>query len=126
MSEKVFRVEIVTPDKVAYCGEVSLISLPGVEGQLGILAGHARLLAMLDPGVTSYVTSDNERHSIVTGAGFVRVSDNLVSVLVESAEGAKEAGLALGKSAVECFDSEELRQARLLQRARQRLVEMKP
>lgn len=85
MSEKQFRIEIVTPAALKYEGEVQMVRLPGVEGEMGILAGHAPLLAMLNPGVLVYRQKGEER-ALAIGEGFVKVAENRVVVMVDSAE----------------------------------------
>lgn len=85
MAEKTFEVEIITPFGEHFSGPVSSITLPGSEGEMGILVNHAPMLAMLAPGVTTYV-HDGKATSIVTGSGFVEVLNNHATVLVEVAE----------------------------------------
>lgn len=85
MSEKQFRLEIVTPAALKYEGDVTMVRLPGVEGEMGILANHAPLLAMLNPGILVYRLK-GEDHSLATGEGFVKVAENRVVVMVDSAE----------------------------------------
>lgn len=85
MSEKQFRLEIVTPATLKYEGDVQMVRLPGVEGEMGILANHAPLLAMLNPGILVYRLK-GEDHSLATGEGFVKVAENRVVVMVDSAE----------------------------------------
>lgn len=85
MSEKQFRLEIVTPASLKYEGDVQMVRLPGVEGEMGILANHAPLLAMLNPGILVYRLK-GEDHSLATGEGFVKVAENRVVVMVDSAE----------------------------------------
>ncbi len=85
MSEKTFHLEIVTPRELKFEGEASWLRLPGVMGETGILANHAPLLALLEPGVAVYRVLDLD-HPLALGEGFVTVSENRVVVLVESAE----------------------------------------
>lgn len=85
MSEKTFHLEIVTPRELKFEGEASWLRLPGVMGETGILANHAPLLALLEPGVAVYRVLGLD-HPLALGEGFVTVSENRVVVLVESAE----------------------------------------
>lgn len=80
MAEHYFSLEIITPIAQAFAGEVSLVELPGVEGQMGILAGHEPLLALLVPGV---VHVRDRRHDLyfAMGSGFVQVVENRATVL---------------------------------------------
>ncbi len=85
MSEKTFHLEIVTPRGLIFEGEATWIRLPGVLGETGILADHAPLLALLEPGVGVYRVLDRD-HPLALGEGFVTVGENRVVVLVESAD----------------------------------------
>ena len=119
MTEKVFEVEIITPLGKFFSGQVSYLRLPGVMGQLGILANHAPLLAMLEPGITCYTQGETTKR-IVTGTGFARINHNRATVLVEVAE-------APGKITQTDNDLSELspdtREAQLLAKARETLAQ---
>ena len=82
MSDLLFHLEVVTPSKRVFCGEVSQVSLASVKGQMCILANHAPLLALLQPGIIAFKEDGNEQMLAATG-GFVQVQDNNVSVLVD-------------------------------------------
>ncbi len=98
MAGKHLNLEIVTPQGRAFKGEALSVQLPGVMGQMGILVGHAPLLAMLEPGICSYTYLPAEKDSakgedgkpvnaqLVTGSGFVHVCEDQVDVFVELAE----------------------------------------
>lgn len=85
MSKTTFQVEIVTPTEVKYTGEVALLQLPGEVGEMGIMAGHAPLFALLAPGVLTY-REEGTDHSMVIGRGFVQVAENRATCLVDQAE----------------------------------------
>lgn len=85
MSDKKYRLEIVTPEKKAFSGEVDFSVFPGSEGELGILADHAPLLARLDPGEIR-ITRNNAIERLAITGGFLEVRNNDVSVLAETAE----------------------------------------
>jgi len=91
MSEKSYKLEIVTPEKKAYSQEVVFSVFPGSEGELGILAGHAPLLSRLNPGeirITRAGGGAAERFAIA--GGFLEVRGSEVSVLAETAEAPAE------------------------------------
>ena len=46
-----FHFELVSPDKISFAGEVDQVDVPGAEGDFGVLAGHAPLIALLRPGL---------------------------------------------------------------------------
>lgn len=105
MSEKQFRLEIVTPATLKYEGDVQMVRLPGVEGEMGILANHAPLLAMLNPGILVYRLK-GEDHSLATGEGFVKVAENRVVVMVDSAERPDEIDPAKAESQRQAVERE--------------------
>ncbi|MBQ7568130.1 F0F1 ATP synthase subunit epsilon [bacterium] len=118
MAEKTFEIEIITPQGLFFSGSVSQLQLPGVMGQFGILTNHAPLLAMLEPGVTSY-TQGGSVTRIVTGTGFVQFNNNHGTVLVEVAEKPGEVTQTdndLGEL------SPDTREAKLLKQAREKLA----
>ena len=84
-----FQLEIVTPERATFSGEVSEVTVPGRIGELGILPGHLPLMTLTQPGELRAQTSDGERVFAV-GAGFAEVGVGRVSVLVSSCEGADE------------------------------------
>ncbi len=69
------------------------VELPGREGYLGILPGHAPLLALLKTGVLSYRKSGGSQ-AFAVSAGFAQIEGDRVSVLADSAEGAGEIDVA--------------------------------
>ena len=80
-----FNLSIVSPEKALFEGEVSFVVVPAFDGELGILAGHAPLMALLSDGVLRIETAAGTQRFRVKG-GFVQVVDNKVSVLSEIAE----------------------------------------
>ena len=86
---RTFLLEIVTPEKIAFSEEVESVVVPAHDGYLGILAGHAPLLAALNPGEISIRGSRGEVH-YTTGGGFVEAGPRKTVVLSESAEAVEE------------------------------------
>ena len=89
MYTKDFSVEIVTPVAKKFEGTCEEIILPGIEGEMAVLGGHAPLLTMLSPGVTVTVQGD-ERKVLSTGEGFATIAENKVVCLVDYALGLDE------------------------------------
>jgi len=83
------RLEIVTPDREVVRESVLAVSVPGKEGYLGILPGHAPLLSELKPGEMSY-TRDAVTRYLAVSWGFVEVLPDRVIVLAETGERAEE------------------------------------
>jgi F-type H+-transporting ATPase subunit epsilon len=76
--------EIVTPEAKAFSGEVEMVVLPGVEGELGVLPMHVPLMTQLLPGEVRIV-QDGKQTELVVGTGFVEVSQTQVSILTDMA-----------------------------------------
>lgn len=99
MAEKTFHLEIVTPKRIVYKGEVISISAPGVDGGFQVLHSHAQLLASLKIGeVKISDTNGTEFHYAVSG-GFTEVRDNKVVLLAETAERSDEINVERVKDA---------------------------
>ncbi len=97
-SDKEFQLEILTPEKRAFLGQVSYIKAPGVEGYIGILANHAALLSALQIGELEIITENKRQYYAISG-GFLEVLSNQVSVLAETAEAAENIDVARAKAA---------------------------
>lgn len=81
--------EIVTPDRVVVSEEVDIVTAPGVEGEFGVLANHAPMVAAIKIGPLHYRVGDKEEWVAISG-GFCEVSKNKITFLVEAAEKAYE------------------------------------
>lgn len=92
------HVELVTPDKLMFREDVLAVSLPGREGYLGILPGHAPLLTELKPGQLSY-TQGTVTHYLFVSGGFAEVQPHRVTVLVEASEHPEEIDVERAKRA---------------------------
>jgi F-type H+-transporting ATPase subunit epsilon len=82
---KTYRVEIVTPDRAVYGGEVESLRVTAYEGELGVLAGHAPMLCVLRPGAV-LVRNGSDRKAFAVSGGFMDVSGGKVLILADSAE----------------------------------------
>ncbi len=80
--------EIVTPDRAVVREEVDEVQVPGAEGYLGVLPGHAPLLAMLKVGELWYRIGQQKQQVPIAG-GFVEVLPDRVTVLAEVAQSAE-------------------------------------
>ena len=83
------RLDIVTPDRLVAHDAVTAVTIPGKNGYLGILPGHAPLLTELAPGELEY-TSGGAKHTLAVNWGFAEVLGDRVIVLAQSAERAEE------------------------------------
>jgi F-type H+-transporting ATPase subunit epsilon len=83
------HLEIVTPDKQLFSGDVVAVTVPAITGYLGIMPGHAPLLAELGIGEISYKIGDNT-HLLFCSWGFVEVLPERVIILAQVAESSSE------------------------------------
>ena len=77
--------EIVTPEKIAYSGNIEEVTLPGTEGEFGVFLGHAALLSSIEIGEMSF-TKDNKKTYYAVNIGYAEVTGTKVTLLVETAE----------------------------------------
>ena len=93
-----FRLEIVTPEKMIFSGEVSGVLAWGVEGQLGILPHHAPLMTILQPG-DLVIKKGGEEEALTLSGGFLEVRPDKVVVLADACERAEEIDIARAEAA---------------------------
>ena len=79
-----FHFELVSPEKVAFSGEVDQVDVPGSEGDFGVLAGHAPLIALIRPGIMT-VYAGGEQTKVVVLGGFAEVGPDGLTVLADVA-----------------------------------------
>lgn len=79
------RLEIVTPDRLEFSGDVESIIAPSVSGYIGILPGHIPLIARLTVGVLT-VRTGTSRLTLAVSEGYMEVSPSKVIILAEAAE----------------------------------------
>lgn len=76
------HLEIITPEKNIYSGEVSLVNIPGSDGSFGILENHAPIISTLKAGTIKVVENNKELFFDVKG-GVIEMSNNKIIVLAE-------------------------------------------
>ena len=84
-----FHFDLVSPEKLAFSGEVDQVDIPGVEGDFGVLAGHAPVVAIIRPGILT-VTSGGTQQKIIVLGGLAEVSDKGLTVLADVATSLQE------------------------------------
>ncbi len=77
--------EIVTPEKMAFSGKVEDVTIPGAEGEFGVLRGHAALLSAVDIGELNF-TREGKKTYYALNTGYAEVTGDKVTILVETAE----------------------------------------
>ena len=98
MADKL-NLEVVTPFRTVLNEDVDSVTLPGIEGELGILPEHVPLLTILDTGIMSYVNGSGNTQAIAVHWGYAQVDGNNVRVLAELAETADEIDLPRAQEA---------------------------
>jgi F-type H+-transporting ATPase subunit epsilon len=84
-----FHFDLVSPEKLAFSGEVDQVDIPGVEGDFGVLAGHAPVVAAVRPGILTITTGGAHQKIIVLG-GLAEMSDKGLTVLADVATSLQE------------------------------------
>jgi len=81
--------ELVSPEKLLFSGNVEQVDVPGLEGDFGVLEGHAPTVATLRPGILTVHVSDGAQKIVVLG-GFAEVSDKGLTVVADLAESVED------------------------------------
>ena len=84
-----FHLDLVSPAKLIFAGDVTQVDVPGVEGDFGVLAGHAPVVAQIRPGILTVTTGATHQKIIVLG-GLAEVSDKGLTVLADVATSLEE------------------------------------
>ncbi|NTW46698.1 MAG: ATP synthase F1 subunit epsilon [Chlorobaculum sp.] len=82
-SDKAFKLDIVTPQKLFFSGEVTSVIAPGLDGLFQVMKGHAPLLAALKSGKVRLSLADRSENSFQIEGGFFEVSSNKAILLTE-------------------------------------------
>jgi len=78
------KLEIATPDAVVYSSDVDMVTLPGVEGQMGVFPHHIRLMTQLVPG-EMIVRKDGREELLAVGEGLVEITGDSVNIVTDMA-----------------------------------------
>jgi F-type H+-transporting ATPase subunit epsilon len=92
------ELEIATPDRQLVREQVTDVQIPGKDGYLGILPGHAALLGLLGAGALSYAIGAGQRRYLAIDGGFLEVLEDHVRVLADLAERAEDIDVDRAKS----------------------------
>ncbi|MCK4442286.1 MAG: F0F1 ATP synthase subunit epsilon [Sulfurovaceae bacterium] len=95
---KLMKLEIVTPLGVIFDDEVKQVTLPGSEGEFGVLPEHASLVSLLDTGVIVIDTKEGKELSVAVDAGYVKVEENKTLCVVDGAVALNGEGSDLAKA----------------------------
>src|SRR2546430_11778721 len=93
------KLEIVTPEEKIYSEDVSMVTLPGSEGELGVYPNHVPVMTTLKPGELR-VIKDGRETAMAVGEGFVEIKADVVSVLTDMALEPEKIDIAAAEQAV--------------------------
>jgi F-type H+-transporting ATPase subunit epsilon len=99
-----FHFQLVSPQKIAFSGEVDQVDVPGSEGDFGVLAGHAPLIALLRPGVMT-VYAGGEQSKLVVLGGFAEVGPDGLRVLADVATSLEDVDRAALRAQIEQIET---------------------
>lgn len=83
------KLEIVTPEKMAFSGKIEEVTIPGTEGEFGVLRGHEPFLSSVDIGELSFIKDGKKTHYAVN-TGYAEITADKVTILIETAERADD------------------------------------
>lgn len=85
MADKLFQVQVICPERVFFDGEADMLELRTTEGDIGVLAGHIPLTAVLAPGVLRIMNGSDVKEAALH-EGFVEILGDKVTILAEACE----------------------------------------
>ena len=80
-----FHLEIVSPEKLVFSGEVEAVAVPGTEGEFTVLKDHAPLIAMMKPGVVVIEEAPAKKLRLFVPGGFAEVAPSGLTILADKA-----------------------------------------
>lgn len=98
MADNLFKVEIITPDRIFYQGEVSMIEFNTTEGEIGVLKDHIPLTTVIAPGIVTITEAEGTKKAAIH-AGFAEILGDKVTLLAEIAEWPEEIDLERARKA---------------------------
>jgi len=79
------KLQIITPDKEVFAGEVTLVQVPGSKGSFQVLVNHAPIISTLDAGEVKIIDNTGKTFHLSIGGGVIEVKNNNIIILAESA-----------------------------------------
>lgn len=120
-----FLFELVTPERIAVSAQVEMVEVPGVEGDFGVLAGHAPLMSIIRPGVVT-VHEGSEKKRYFVPSGYAEVNPEGCTVLAEHMRDLAHVNMLEVQRDLEVakFDVSEAKDDEARERAEYKLAEM--
>ena len=98
MADNLFQVEIITPDRIFYRGQASMIEFTTTEGEIGVFKDHIPLTTVLAPWIVTITEADGAKKAVVH-AGFAEIVGEKVTLVAEVAEWPEEIDLERARKA---------------------------
>ena len=121
-----FELEIVTPNGIIFNGKAQEATLPGSEGEFGVLPEHVSLVTLLQAGIVDFIREDGVKESVVINWGYVNVTAGRVCLVVQGAvaiagsdESAVSAALSEAKDLLESASESTMAMAAVVSRMEQ-------
>lgn len=111
MTDQLFHLEIIAPDRIFYQAEAAMLELTTTEGEVGIYAGHIPMTYVVSPGIMTITTSSDKKSAALL-SGFLMIHPDKIKILADSVEWPEE------------IDKKRAEEAKL--RAQRRLKENSP
>lgn len=87
---KKFQLEVISPERIFYTGEVEMVELTTTEGEIGIYADHIPLTTIIAPGVMTITETSDQMKEAAVLEGFMEITQDKVTVLAQSCEWPEE------------------------------------
>jgi F-type H+-transporting ATPase subunit epsilon len=105
MADKV-AFELVSPEKLLFSGEVDMVVLPAEEGDMGVMPGHAPVIATMRPGTICVYNGTTVEQRLFVASGFVEVTQERCTVLADAATPVEDIDIAAAESRVKDLDED--------------------
>ena len=86
MADKLLRLEIYTPEKIFYSGDVAMVEYNTTEGEVGVYANHIPMTQMIAPGQMTITDKEGNKREAALHKGFVEILGDRVTILTEAVE----------------------------------------
>ncbi|HHD75781.1 MAG TPA: F0F1 ATP synthase subunit epsilon [Campylobacterales bacterium] len=82
---ELMKLEIITPEGVIFDDDAKQVTIPGSEGEFGVLAGHAAIVSLLDAGVVTIIRKDDREVQVAINGGYIKVDEDKTLCMVDGA-----------------------------------------
>lgn len=96
-----FALSVLAADRPFYVGECSSLIVPTVQGQYGVLAHHSNTIAAVVPGLLEFILPDGEKRTAAVSQGMIKIENNEVLILVDSAERPEDIDISRAQKAAD-------------------------